>query len=107
MITVVHWRDNKDVYAISTAYSDHLTYVKRPVESATNVSCPYIIHDYNTFMGGVDLADQLMCYYSVGRKSMKLWQRVLWRMIDHCIMNAYVIMANNASSLSQNDMPTV
>ena len=49
-----------------------------------------------------DLADQLMCYYSVGRKSMKSWLRVLWRMIDHCITNAYVIMANNASSVSQN-----
>ena len=34
------------------------------------------------FMGGVDLSDQVMCYYSIGRKSMKWWRQVLWRLID-------------------------
>lgn len=53
-------------------------------------------------MGGVDLADQVMCYYSVGRKTMKWWRRVFWRMYDHAITNSYVIYtANNATSLDK------
>ena len=64
--------------------------------------CPDIISDYNTFMGGVDLADQVMCYYAVGRKTMKWWRRVFWRMIDHAITNSYVIYTCfNASSLTR------
>ena len=63
---------------------------------------PGIIHDYNLFMGGVDLADQAMCYYSVGRKSMKWWRHVFWCMHDHAIINAHVIYkANTATSLSK------
>ena len=42
---------------------------------AKEIDCPLIIPDYNNYMGGVDLADQAMCYYSVGRKTMKWWRR--------------------------------
>ena len=63
---------------------------------------PHVISDYNAFMGGVDLADQVMCYYSIGRKSMKWQRRVLWRMLDHVITNAYIIYsANNSNSLER------
>ena len=36
----------------------------------------------NSSMGGVDLTDQYMSYYLVGRKTMKWWRRVFWRMHD-------------------------
>jgi len=86
--TVVRWSDNKDVYALSTFLSDATTQVKRQSGSASiSISCPEIIHDYNLFMGGVDLADQAMCYYSVGRKSMKWW----------CLL-AYARSCNNQCS---------
>ena len=102
-LTMVRWSDNKDVYALSTLYSDQLTTARRRVGSAvSDVPCPRIISDYNALMGGVDLADQAMCYYSIGRKSMKWWRRVFWRMVDHVITNAYVIYsANNAHSLER------
>ena len=70
--TVVRWSDNKDVYAMSTFLSNAITQVKRRGGSTSiSISCPEIIQDYNLFMGGVDLKDQAMCYYSVGWKSMK------------------------------------
>ena len=54
-----------------------MTKVKwRRQESGTtkvDISCPQVIADYNKYMGGVDLADQAMCYYSVGQKNMKWW----------------------------------
>ena len=53
-------------------------------------------------MGGVDLADQYLCYSSLGRKTMKWWRRVFWRLIDMAILNAYVFYRHNThSSLSK------
>ena len=104
-ITIVRWKDTKDVCAMSTAYSDTMTVVWRRVDNVVqDVPCPEIIKDYNMFMGGVDLfaIDQVMCYYSIGRKSMKWWRRVLWRLIDTAVTNGFVIYAaNNATSLDR------
>lgn len=80
------------------------TVLRRGSESGTRreVSAPEIIADYNQFMGGVDLADQFVCYYSVGRKNMKWWRKIVWRLHDHAICNAHVIYkANTATSLSK------
>lgn len=52
---------------------------------------PKIVADYNRFMSGVDRADQLMVYYAYGRKSLKWYKRVFWRMVDHAILNAFVL----------------
>lgn len=70
--TVVKWHDNHDVYAISTLYGNSMTMVKHQVDGhAKKIPCPQIIVDYNTFMGGVNMADQALCYYSLGRKMLK------------------------------------
>ena len=92
LIMVVVWIDNHDVYAIFTLNSDSLTIVKRQVDGTVKeVTCPEIIADFNTFMGNVDLVDQAMCYYSIGRKTVRWWRQVFWRMHDHAVTNAYII----------------
>ena len=102
--TACRWYDNKDVYCLSTIFNGSLTTVRRQVEKETrDISCPEMIADYNKYMGGVDLADQAMCYYSVGRKTLKWWRRVFWRMHDQAITNAYVIhKANSPANTSVN-----
>ena len=95
-LTATHWYDNRDVYALSTAVDDTVVQVRRRVENEViDVTCPEIIQDYNSFMGGVDICDQYMCYYSLGRKSMKWWRRIFWRLHDIAITNAYVIYKYN------------
>ena len=102
-LIATHWYDNRDVYALSTATDDAIVEVPRRIESdIVNVSCPEIIQDYNSFMGGVDICHQYLCYYSVGRKSMKWWRRVFWRLHDIAIVNAYIIYKyNSRTSLKQ------
>ena len=80
-----------------------MTRVKRQVDGNTKeIPCPEIIEDYNTFMGGVDMADQAMCYYSLGRRILNWWRRVFWRLHDMTITNAFVIYKmNNATSLQK------
>ncbi len=82
-VTAVRWFDNKDVHALSTREGDILISVHRRHEGeTTQICCPNIISSYNSSMGGVDLTDQNMSYYSVGRKTMKWWRSVFWRMHD-------------------------
>ena len=54
-----------------------------------------MVHHYNHAMGGVDLADQYMVYYAIGRKSMKWYRRVVWRLIEMTIFNSFVVYRNH------------
>jgi len=79
-----------------------MTKVKRRVDgNVKEVPCPEIIDDYNAFMGGVDMADQAMCYYSMGRITLKWWRRIFWRLHDMAITNAFVICKMNSSTSLQ------
>ena len=74
-VTAVHWFDKRDVLVLSTIYQDEEMEVnRRSGQSVDSISCPQIIQDYNQFMGGVNIADQHMVYYSSGRKGMKYWR---------------------------------
>jgi len=42
-------------------------------------------------MSGVDVSDQYMVYYACGRKSMKWYTHVLWRLLYQAILNSYII----------------
>jgi len=76
-LTICRWCDNKDVFCLSTCFSDSTTTIRRRVDKELkDVACPNIVVDYNKHMGGVDLADKAMCY-SIGRKTMKWWRVVI------------------------------
>ena len=55
-----------------------------------NVKKPKIVTDYNN-MSGVDIADQNMVYYACGRRTMKWYKRVFWRLLEHSITNSYIL----------------
>ena len=62
-ITLVHWYDRRDVYVMSTMHGTTAELIeKRPKGSKEKrpIPCPTSIVDYNKFMGGVDLADQML-----------------------------------------------
>ena len=42
-------------------------------------------------MNGVDKCDQYLNYYSMGRKSIKWWKIVFFKLIELCVVNAMVI----------------
>jgi len=66
------WRDKQDILALSTDVGDETTKVSRRSGSDfLEVECPVLIEEYISFMGGVDMADQYMCYYSVEIKTRK------------------------------------
>ena len=55
------------------------------------VTHPKMLTDYNKYMGGVDRRDQMLVYYSIGRKTIKGYRRIFWGIIDLALVNAYVL----------------
>ena len=51
--------------------SANMTTTVRRRGSSEDMTIPLMVHHYNDSMGGVDIADQYMVYYAIGRKSMK------------------------------------
>ena len=47
--------------------------------------------DYNKTMGGVDLADQMLKYYAMERRSIKWYKKLFFHLLDIATHNAFVI----------------
>ena len=91
------WYDSKGVYFLSTLHSAKYrdgtpaadqTVRRRSPNGPIDVPAPPLLHDYNKFMGGVDLADAILKNYSIGRKTFRAYRRILYYCIELCIRNA-------------------
>jgi hypothetical protein len=105
------WQDNNTVIACSTVHSSGNEHTiirlrRRPQATSTNGSLvrkvfgdqvrkelpiPAFIDDYNHFMGGVDIADQLRSYYTTQRISLRNWYPLFFWILDTAILNAYLL----------------
>lgn len=94
-ITVVRWLDNSTVTLASTYASiEPATTVRRwsrKEKKIVNVSCPFIVSEYNRSMGGVDLSDMLISLYAIDRKSKKWYMRVFYHLIGISISNSWLL----------------
>ena len=89
---VVHCTLNrKHVTIISNAYNAQPVLTgklhwktKEPIEH------PRILHIYNKYMGGVDCNDQLMKYSAFSHRTCKWWKKVLFRLLNLAMVNAYI-----------------
>ena len=98
-LLAVRWTDRRDVYMLSTAHNTSVgVAMKRPKGSREKhpIPCPTCVSDYNEYMGGVDLTDQHISYYSLTqRRTLKWWEKILWRMVDISILNSWIIFRTN------------
>ncbi|EDN09501.1 predicted protein [Histoplasma mississippiense (nom. inval.)] len=52
---------------------------------------PTIIDDYNHYMNGIDLANQYRASYETHMPTNRTWLSILYWIIDHAIVNAYIL----------------
>ena len=85
--------DKRDVCFMSTLYRGDMETITRRSQQGTPeiVTKPKIVCDYNNNMSGVDIADQIMVYYACGRRTLKWYKRVFWRLVEHIIVNASIL----------------
>jgi hypothetical protein len=55
---------------------------KEPYEHTRNLPIPMAIDDYNHFMGGVDIADQLRAGFSTQQRGVKPWRPLFYWLLD-------------------------
>ncbi|XP_037826738.1 piggyBac transposable element-derived protein 3-like [Lucilia sericata] len=105
-VTTVAWNDNKVVTMASTMAgvkpyisSDGQTPKDTPTIERYNkkkkemesIQCPNIVHEYNKYMGGVDLLDSSLGRSHIRIKSRKWTSRLFYHMCDIAIINAWIL----------------
>lgn len=91
-ILALKWCDKRSVYMISTSHAATEKWTgKNHRVHGTPIYKPSVIVDYIERMGGVDLSDQLMTYYSFLRKSCKWWRKLFVHILNMLILNAYIL----------------
>ncbi|KAK1784272.1 hypothetical protein P4O66_019984, partial [Electrophorus voltai] len=99
----VKWKDTRDVTMCSTvhkAYSGKTVQRRVRNESSTwsiqQFSVPDTVKAYNKFMGGVDLSDALIKYFSVMQKSRRWYMKLFLHFIDIVVVNSFIIQKEMA-----------
>ncbi|XP_029347808.1 piggyBac transposable element-derived protein 2-like, partial [Acyrthosiphon pisum] len=94
-LSITTWKDNKIVTLLSTyAGAEPKSMLKRfdrRIKSRVDVDCPFVVKEYNHFMGGVDLLDGLIGRYKIKLRSRKWYIRLWYHFIDVSIVNSWLL----------------
>lgn len=88
-ITVMKWKDKRNVLVISTTHGPDMEDVT--TKRRTVVSKPTMVVAYNKSMSGIDRSDQMISYYSTPRKSLRWYVKVFFHVMDASLWNSMYI----------------
>ncbi|XP_054259854.1 piggyBac transposable element-derived protein 4-like [Macrosteles quadrilineatus] len=90
-VTVMKWRDKRNVLTISTTNGPEM-------ENVTNrrgvvIKKPSMIVAYNKGMSGIDRSDQMLSYYSTPRKSLRWYVKIFLHLLDVSLWNSVYLFS--------------
>jgi hypothetical protein len=93
MLSFAIWKDTKPVQVLSTVHQpEDMGTVRRRVDGArADVRVPKCIADYQKYMKGVDLCDQMVGYYMPNHRSKKWWRRIFFYFLSVTVHNSYLL----------------
>ncbi|KAI4474221.1 hypothetical protein M0804_014960 [Polistes exclamans] len=94
-MAAIKWKDKKDVVMLTTMHD--LSFVKAGKQNRCtgqkNLK-PTAVVDYNKYMGGVDVGDQMLSKFHTVRRCKKAYKKMFFYFIDMMLLNTYVIFKN-------------
>ncbi|XP_026667264.1 piggyBac transposable element-derived protein 4-like isoform X1 [Ceratina calcarata] len=86
----------KNVLLLSThGTAANKTIVIRRRNQEREVQKPALIHDYNKYMGGIDVSDMMIYSYLDERRTVKYWKKVVFSIFARMVLNAYILYQHN------------
>ena len=102
-LRAIKWMDNRSVALLSTfASAEPLGECKRydkKEKKCIMVPCPAIVHEYNQFMGGVDLMDALFALYHIHTRSKKYYHKFLFHFLDVTVVNCWLLYRRDCKDM--------
>ena len=86
-ITVLKWKDKRDILVLSTKHSSEMTTVKT---KRGFVQKPKIVAAYNAAKTSIDLSDQMSAYSSPLRRTLKWYKKLAFELfLNTAVINAF------------------
>ncbi|XP_050453533.1 piggyBac transposable element-derived protein 4-like [Cataglyphis hispanica] len=96
-VTVLKWKDKRDVLMLSTKHSAEMTTIQK--RNCTKEK-PRMVVEYNLGKSSVDLSDQMVAYCSPLRKTIKCNNGIIEKCISINIYTNYVLLSFAASPVT-------
>ena len=95
--------EKRVVAVLSTIADDFMVEIQRRTsvcrECIETIQKSAIIHNYNTYMGGVEKADQLVIYHGFPHFSKKWWKRIYFYMLYTTLVNENIMYVESTPGL--------
>jgi len=108
-VIILKWLDNK-VVSLASSYTQEsksntniIQRYSKDAKKRVPVPYPNIVKEYNTHMGGVDLADMLVALYRTGLKSHKWYMSFFSQMLDISVNNAWLLYRRDCELHKEKD----
>ena len=102
-IIVLKWYDNKSICLASSFLSSHPVKICKRLDIKTRefvyVSTPNIVRRYTEHMEGVELHNKLMSCYRMSSHSRKHYLRLVFHLIDMCVVNSWLLYRRKENEL--------
>ncbi|MEL7521723.1 MAG: transposase, partial [Cyanobacteria bacterium J06553_1] len=99
----VAWKDKKQVTLLSTIHRGGEKVTLPPNYRGEERTKPLVVHNYNQFMNGVDLSDQLASFYHTPRKCKKWYHNLYFHLVDTALVNAHLVYQQNGGRMAPLD----
>ncbi|KAJ8927544.1 hypothetical protein NQ314_019980 [Rhamnusium bicolor] len=99
-LTVVNWKDSRNVMMLSTKHGAQMVQVS--CKNGTFKEKPEVVVDYNRGKASVDLSDQMSAYSNPLRRSLKWYRKVGFELIlTTAMVNAFILYKLNSGEKKQ------
>nr|XP_034839650.1 piggyBac transposable element-derived protein 4-like [Maniola hyperantus] len=86
-VYVSAWKDKRIVTMITTQHHPRLIITRNRFGKL--LKKPKEVAEYNKYMSGIDISDQMLSYYSTPKKTIRWYKKVFFHIFDMAIWNAY------------------